>query len=190
MMSHSVSSLLAGVALTMLVSACAGPMTEAGTSGLSGTWYGSFAHPGADYTSPSKADLTLQVRADSSYTFKWGTRAESTGTIATQGNRIVLNDSSGTQVTLARSGNTLYGVMKDTGTGRAAVMNLAKEESVATQVAETSARLCQAAGGVYARGICQPVVDQAVVARQCEARGGVYFTADYCEVPAGGLRPR
>jgi len=31
MMSHSVSSLLAGVALTMLVSACAG-MTEAGTS--------------------------------------------------------------------------------------------------------------------------------------------------------------
>jgi len=61
MMSHSVSSLFAGIALTMLVSACAGPMTEAGSSGLSGTWYGSFAHPGADYTSPSKADLTLQV---------------------------------------------------------------------------------------------------------------------------------
>jgi hypothetical protein len=54
-------------------------------------WSGSFAHPGADYTSPSKADLMLQVRDDSSYTFKWGTRAESTGTIATQGNRIVLN---------------------------------------------------------------------------------------------------
>jgi hypothetical protein len=34
------------------------------------------------------------------------------------------------------------------------------------------------------------VIDQTVAARQCEARGGVYFTADYCEVPAGGLRPR
>jgi len=42
-------------------------MTEA--AGLSGMWYGSFAHPGADYTSPSKADLTLQLRDDSSYTF-------------------------------------------------------------------------------------------------------------------------
>ena len=64
----------------------------------------------------------------------WGPRAESTGTIAAQGNRVVLNDSSGMQVTLSRSGDTLYGVMKDTATGRA---DLAKEESVATQVAET-----------------------------------------------------
>ena len=190
MMSHSVSSLFAGIALTMFVTACAGPTMQAGSAGLPGMWHGSFVHPGADYTSPSRADLTLQVRDDSTYTFKWGPRAESTGTIAAQGNRVVLNDSSGMQVTLSRSGDTLYGVMKDTATGRAAVMNLAKEESVATQVAETSARLCHAAGGVYSRGICQPVIDQAVVARQCEARGGVYFAADYCEVPAGGLRPR
>jgi len=61
MMSHSVSSLLAGVALPCSYPPVPGQMTEAGTSGLSGTWYGSFAHPGADYTSPSKADLTLQV---------------------------------------------------------------------------------------------------------------------------------
>ena len=190
MMSHSVSSLFAGIALTMFVTACAGPTTQAGSAGLPGMWHGSFVHPGADYTSPSRADLTLQVRDDSTYTFKWGPRAESTGTIAAQGNRVVLNDSSGMKVTLSRSGDTLYGVMKDTATGRATVMNLAKEESVATQVAETGARLCHAAGGVYSRGIRQPVIDQVVVARQCEARGGVYFAADYCEVPAGGLRPR
>jgi len=190
MMSHGVSSLFTGIALTMLVSACAGPLTQAGPARLPGIWQGSFAHPGADYTSPSKADLTLQVRDDSSYTLKWGTRAESTGTIAAQGNRIVLNDSSGTQVTLMRSGDRLYGVMKDIGTGRAVVMNLAKEESVATQVAQAGARLCQAAGGVYSQGTCQPAIDQVVAARQCEVRGGVYFAADYCEVPAGGLRPR
>lgn len=142
MMSHSVSSLFAGIALTMFVTACAGPTTQAGSAGLPGMWHGSFAHPGADYTSPSRADLTLQVRNDSTYTFMWGPRAESTGTIAAQGNRVVLNDSSGMQVTLSRSGDTLYGVMKDTATGRAAVMNLAKEESVATQVAETPPGAC------------------------------------------------
>jgi hypothetical protein len=190
MMSRSVSSLFAGIALTMLVAACAGPMTQTGPAELPGMWHGSFVHPGADYTSPSRAELMLQVRDDSTYTLKWGTRAETTGTIAAQGNRVILNDSSGSQISLMHSGDTLYGMMKDAATGRAAAMNLAKEESVATQVAETSERLCQAAGGTYSRGVCQPAIDQAVVARQCEARGGVYFAADYCEVPAGGLRPR
>ena len=137
MMSHSVSSLFAGVALTMLATACAGPTTQAGSAVLPGMWHGSFTHPGADYTSPSGADLTLQVRDDSTYTLKWGARAESTGSIATRGNRIVLNDSSGSQITLMHAGDTLYGVMKDTATGRAATMNLAKDESVAPQVAET-----------------------------------------------------
>ena len=116
MMSHSVSSMFAGVALTMFATACAGPTTQAGSAVLPGMWYGSFTHPGADYTSSSRSDMTLQVCDDSTYTFKWGTRAESTGTIAAQGNRVVLNDSSGMQVTLSRSGDTLYGVMKDTAT--------------------------------------------------------------------------
>ena len=82
MMSHRVSSLLGSIALTVLVAACAGPTTQAGPGGLRGMWHGSFLHPGADYTSPSRADLTLQVNPDSTYTFKWGTRAETTGTIA------------------------------------------------------------------------------------------------------------
>ena len=78
----------------MLVTACAGPMMQSGSAGLSGMWHGSFTHAGADYTSPSKADLTLEVRDDSTYSFKWGTRTESAGTIVDQGNRVVLNDSS------------------------------------------------------------------------------------------------
>ncbi len=189
MMSHRVSSLLGSIALTVLVAACAGPTTQAGPGGLPGMWHGSFLHPGADYTSPSRADLTLQVNPDSTYTFKWGTRAETTGTIAAQGNRVILNDSSGTQITLMRSGDALYGVMKDTSTGRATTMNLAKDESAATQAAGLGARMCRAAGGSYSHGVCQSAADQAAGKSQCEARGGVYFAAGYCEVPAGGLRP-
>ena len=46
MMSHSVSSMFAGVALTMFATACAGPTTQAGSAVLPGMWYGSFTHPG------------------------------------------------------------------------------------------------------------------------------------------------
>jgi len=52
-------------------------------------------------------------------------------------------------------------------------------------------RICHAAGGEYSHGVCQPTTDQeAVWKSECEARGGVYFAAEYCEVPAKGLRPR
>ena len=111
-----------------------------------------------------------------------------TRTIAAQGNRVVLNDSSGAQITLMHSGDTLYAVMKDTANGRAATMNLVKDESVGTQTAGVRTRLCQAAGGTYSRGTCQVGVDPTAVDK-CEARGGVYFDAGYCEVPAGRLRP-
>ena len=54
-----------------------------------------------------------------------------------------------------------------------------------------STRICQAAGGEYSHGVCQSTTDQAAEWKaQCEARGGTYFAAEYCEVPAGGLRPR
>ena len=42
MMSHSVSSFFARIALTMFVTACAGPATQAGSAGLPGMWHGSF----------------------------------------------------------------------------------------------------------------------------------------------------
>src|SRR5258708_9952336 len=110
-------------------------------------WQGSFYHPGADYTSPPRSDLTLRINLDSTYTLKWGSRAETTGTIADQGNRVVLNDSSGTQITLVHSGDRVYGMVKDTATGRAATMSLAKEKAARTHVAGLSARACHAAGG-------------------------------------------
>ena len=54
-----------------------------------------------------------------------------------------------------------------------------------------SERICHAAGGGYSHGVCQSTTDQAAAWKaECEARGGVYFTAEYCEVPGGGLRPR
>jgi hypothetical protein len=191
MVSRSSSFFLFSVAVALFVAACAGPVTQAGPGGLPGVWQGSFYHPGADYTSPSSADLTLRINPDSTYTLKWGSRAETTGTIADQGDRVVLSDSSGTKITLMHSGDTVYGMVKDTATGRAATMSLAKEESAATQVAGLSARVCHAAGGSYSRGTCQPAADQeAGWKSECEARGGVYFSAEYCEVPAGGLRPR
>jgi hypothetical protein len=190
MVLRNITSLFGVIALIALLGACAGPMTQGESGGLSGMWHGSFVHPGADYTSPSNPTLTLRVNDDSTYTLKWGARAETTGTIAAQGNRVVLNDSSGTQITLMHSGDTLYAVMKDTATGRAATMNLVKDESVGTQAAGIRMRLCQAAGGSYSGGTCQAGIDEmAVHKQQCEARGGVFFAADYCEVPAGGLRP-
>jgi hypothetical protein len=191
MVSRNFNVLFLGVAVALLVAACTGAVTQTGSGGLPGTWHGAFLHPGADYTSPSSSSVTLQVNTDSTYTLKWGSRAETTGSIADQGNRVVLNDSSGPQITLMRSGDALYGVMKDTANGRAATLNLAKEESAATQLAGLSARVCRTAGGEYSHGICQSATDQeAVWKSECEARGGVYFSAEYCEVPAGGLRPR
>jgi hypothetical protein len=145
MMSHSVSSMFAGVALTIFATACAGPTTQAGSAVLPGTWYGSFTHPGADYTSSSRSDMTLQVCDDSTYTFKVGARAETTGTIVAQGSRVILNDSSGSQITLMHSGDTLYGTMKDI-TGRATMMSLAKDESVGPQVAGADSQVCHHAG--------------------------------------------
>jgi hypothetical protein len=200
---RAVSFLLTGVALTMVIAGCAGPTTQAGSgttasaeaplrpAGLRGTWQGSFLHPGADYTSPHNSNLTLEVREDSTYTLKLGSRAAQTGTITTQGNRVVLNDSSGSRMTLMQSGDSLYGVMKDNATGRATTMNLEKQESGASRLAATRTRLCQTAGGTYAQGVCQAADDTAALAARCEARGGTFFPGgNYCEVPAGGLRPR
>jgi hypothetical protein len=63
--------------------------------------------------------------------------------------------------------------------------------SVRSAAAGLSERICRAAGGEYSQGVCQSTIDQAAAWKaECEVRGGVYFTAEYCEVPGGGLRPR
>src|SRR5260370_26629882 len=139
--------------LSVVVTGCAG---SAGPGGLPGVWQGSFYHPGADYTSPSRADLTLRINSDSTYTLKWGSRAETTGTIADQGNRVVLNDSSGTQITLVHSGDRVYGMVKDTATGRAATMRPATEKSAATRVPRLSPPVCHPAAAQYSPRIRPP----------------------------------
>jgi hypothetical protein len=164
-------SIVIGIAIALLsvvVTGCAGPTTEtrivstdpaassSSAAGLSGTWHGSFWHSNADYTSPpGNTNLTLQVRADSIYSFKWGNRPQTTGTIAAHGNRVNLYDSSGSQITLVQSGNTLYGVMKESGrpAGYTAMISLQKVEATVDRPTWRS-RLCEAAGGAYSHGYC------------------------------------
>src|SRR5262245_7995763 len=155
---------------------CAGPTSESGittsaspqspsaAAGVSGTWRGYFAHPGADYTSaPGSTELTLQVREDSTYSFKWGSRPERTGTIAANGNRIILNDSSGSQITLVYSDGMLYGGIKDFAPpGRVVTMSLKRDETAEQRAAASAerpamrSRVCNAAGGTYSNGACEP----------------------------------
>jgi len=201
-----------GITIALLgvgVTGCAGPTTEtrvvstdpaassSSAAGLSGTWHGFVFHPGADDTSPpGMMDLTLQVREDGTYTFTWGTRPARTGTVVASGKRVMLDDATEAPINFWHSGNTLRGFTKDTRrSGRMAALSLEKVETGvgngATPVARhrTLSRLCEATGGVYAHDTCQPITGpdwQAV----CEARGGTYFDGgEYCEVPAGGLRP-
>ena len=201
-----------GITIALLgvgVTGCAGPTTEtrvvstdpaassSSAAGLSGTWHGFVYHPGADDTSPpGRMDVTLQVREDGTYTFRWGTRPERAGTVVESGKRVMLDDAKEEPINFWHSGNTLRGFVKDSRrSGRMTALSLEKVETGvgngATPVARhrTLSRLCEATGGVYAHDTCQPVAVpdwQAV----CQARGGTYFDGgEYCEVPAAGLRP-
>jgi hypothetical protein len=53
--------------------------------------------------------------------------------------------------------------------------------SSTTRVRSTT--MCQAAGGTYANGTCQPASNPRTAAEMCKAHGGIYFAGgDYCEV--------
>src|SRR5882724_2525822 len=112
--------------LSVVVTGCAGPTTKTGVvstdpaasssaaAGLSGTWHGYVYHPGADDTSPpGSVALTLQVREDGTYTFKWGTRPERTGTVVVRGNRVMLDDTTGAPNHLLQSRKPLRRTCKD-----------------------------------------------------------------------------
>src|SRR5262245_42106107 len=99
--------------LSMIVVGCAGPATEtavpladaAATSSsankLCGTWQGYFWYVAGDHTSSSgSSNLTLEVAGDSTYTLRWGTRPVRTGTVETRGKRVILQDASGSEVSL------------------------------------------------------------------------------------------
>ena len=87
-----------------------------------------------------RSDIVLEVSGDSSYTLKWGNNRPSTGTVTARGNRLILDDESGSRITLVHSRDTLYGVMKDQEDGRSTMMSLAKQESAPSRFAGTSPR--------------------------------------------------
>ena len=129
--------------LSVIALGCAGPTTDGGSrladatassqaSHLCGTWSGFYWNVAGDHMSQSGNALTLQIGGDSTYTFKWGNRSPITGKVAFEGNRVVLQDVAGSDITLARrSGDTLYGMTRDSANGRATMMSLEKQESVA-----------------------------------------------------------
>jgi hypothetical protein len=123
---------------------CAGPTTESGNrladatassspvSNLCGTWSGFYWNVAGDHMSQSGNALTLQIGGDSTYTFKWGNRSPITGKVAFQGNRVILQDVAGSDISLARrSDDALYAMTRDSANGRATMMSLEKQESVA-----------------------------------------------------------
>jgi hypothetical protein len=140
---HQVLTGITTTLLSVIALGCAGPTTESSTrladatvssspvSGLCGTWSGFYWNVAGDHTSQSGNALTLQIGGDSTYTFKWGNRSPITGKVAVQGNRVILQDVAGSDITLARrSGDSLYGMTRDSANGRATMMSLEKQESV------------------------------------------------------------
>src|SRR5262249_49074293 len=129
---------------SVIVVGCAGPTTESSTrladatgssspvSSLCGTWSGFYWNVGGEFTSQNGNAVTLQIGGDSTYTFKWGTRSPITGKAVVQGNRVVLKDVAGADITLTRrSGDALYGMTRDSANGRPSMMSLEKQESIA-----------------------------------------------------------
>src|SRR5262245_23667119 len=150
---HRVLTGITTALFSAIILGCAGPAANPGlgsengslapalTTGLCGTWQGEFSYIGSDHqSSPGSLDLMLEVSGDSTYTLKWGNHRPSTGTVIARENRLILEDESGSRITLVRSGDTLYGVTKDQVDGRPTMLNLAKQDSAPSLFAGTSPR--------------------------------------------------
>jgi hypothetical protein len=128
--------------LGMIAMGCAGPTDSsvrladatASTSPvntLCGTWSGFYWYVAGDHMSQSGNALTLQIDADSNYTFRWGNRPPITGKVVFQSDRVILQDAAGSDLAFARrSGGALYGVTRDSANGRPTMMSLDKQESI------------------------------------------------------------
>jgi hypothetical protein len=130
--------------LSVIVMGCAGPTSTSSVgladatassspvSNLCGTWSGYYWSVAGDHMSQSGSTLTLQIGGDSTYTFKWGNRPPITGKVAFQRDRVILQDAAGSDISLARrSGDALYGMARDRANGRATMLSLEKQESIA-----------------------------------------------------------
>jgi hypothetical protein len=109
-----------------LVAGCAGPMQPGAAPALEGTWRGYFRQVGAGDTGYVHGDIDLQIAADGTYAGTWttrqvagSTRAGSTrmaGTAVVNGSHVTLTD--WRHLILKRTGDTLFGLTIDPGTGR------------------------------------------------------------------------
>src|SRR5262245_4240099 len=98
---------------------------------LTGMWKGDFYQTGMGDAGVVSGDITCQISDDGTYKLSWMTRLvagssragrmDSSGTVVPNGKSVVFNDSSGSQFSLQRSGNTLYGIRRDPAGGRANV---------------------------------------------------------------------
>ena len=140
---HRVLTVVTATLLSVIALGCAGPTTDSSSrladatassspvGSLCGTWSGWSWNVSQEFTSQNGNVLTLQIGGDSTYTIKWGNRSPITGKVAFQGNRVILQDVAGSDITLARrSGDTLYGLTRDSANGRPTMMSLEKQESV------------------------------------------------------------
>jgi len=101
-------------------------------SNMCGTWSGFYWNVGGEFTSQNGNAVTLQFDGDSTYTFKWGNRPPITGKVVPKGNRVILQDVAGSNITLMRrSGGELYGMTRDSANVRPTMMSLEKQDSVA-----------------------------------------------------------
>jgi len=134
MRKRTVAPALIGVVLVALIAGCAGSgagpsMTPAAsTADLAGTWNGLFWWLGGHYVVDEGA-LLLQIKEDGTFTVTMRptpaasntAKASSwSGTVSQSGGRVVFHLSKGAWpawASLARSGDTLYGVANDPATG-------------------------------------------------------------------------
>jgi hypothetical protein len=83
-----------------LATGCAGPMQPGAAPALEGTWRGYFRQVGAGDTGYVHGDIDLQIAADGTYAGTWTTRQVAGSTRA------------------GSTGDTLFGLTIDPGTGR------------------------------------------------------------------------
>jgi hypothetical protein len=124
MAKRTLIGLLALAAMGMFAAGCAGPaaVASSGPTGpvaftpapgpqVSGTWRGTFYEVASHRTSrPLEGQIELRINDDGTFTETMTGQPALSGKVTVKGNRVVLDSSTGSRLTLMRSGNTLYGL--------------------------------------------------------------------------------
>ena len=134
--------LLALTVLGMFATGCAGPtlapssrptgpvaFTPARVAQISGTWRGMFYEVASHRTSrPLEGQVELRINDDGTFTETMTGQPASAGKVSVQGSRVVLDSSTGSRLTLIRSGNTLYGLTAQLVSGASVAVRLDRIE--------------------------------------------------------------